>query len=133
MKKPARMFGEVMAHITKKPATHGYPFAPATITPRFRGRVDFISAKCIGCQMCVRVCPAKAIEIPLSKEQPPAPAPVEGQPPAPAKKKFDCLMHLDHCVYCWQCIETCPKQALVETKDFELAHTDRKTLTRHYK
>lgn len=127
MKKPARVFGEVMRHLFKKPATCAYPFEPAHIYPHFRGRIDFDSAKCIGCQICVRVCPSKAIEIPLAKEQPAA---VEGQP---VKKKFECIMHLDHCVYCAQCVESCPKQALIMTQDFELAHVQRKELKRHYK
>jgi len=127
------MFGEVIRHLFKKPATAGYPFKKAVISERFRGRIAFDAPKCIGCQLCVRVCPAKAIEIKLSAEQPKPPAPVEGQPAAPAKRKFDCFMHLDHCVYCAQCVETCPKQALIMTQDFELAHTDRKSLTRHYK
>lgn len=133
MKKPARVFSEVITHLFKKPATCGYPFEKAHIYPNFRGRIDFESAKCIGCQMCVRVCPAKAIEIPLSKEQPPAPAPVEGQPAAPAKKKFDCIMKLDHCVFCAQCVETCPKKALIMTQDFELSSVDKAKLRRHYK
>ncbi len=133
MIKPARVFGEVMRHLFKKPATCAYPFEKAKITERFRGRIDFDSSKCIGCQMCVRVCPAKALEIKLSAEQPPAPVQAEGQPPVPAKRKFDCFMHLDHCVYCAQCVETCPKDALIMTQDFELAHTSRAALTRHYK
>jgi formate hydrogenlyase subunit 6/NADH:ubiquinone oxidoreductase subunit I len=133
MKKPARIFSEVIKHLFKKPATSGYPFTPATPMKDFRGRIDFDSSKCIGCQICVRVCPSKAIEIPLDPHQPPAPAQVEGQPPVAAKKKFDCIMKLDHCVYCWQCAESCPKQALITTQDFELAHTDRKQLRRHYK
>lgn len=133
MKKPARVFSEVIKHLFKKPATSSYPFTPAQPAKNFRGRIDFDSAKCIGCQICVRVCPAKAIEIKLSEVQPPAPAPVEGQPAAPAKKKFDCFMHLDRCVYCWQCAESCPKQALICTQDFELAKIVRKDLLRHYK
>ena len=133
MKKPARVFSEVITHLFKKPATCAYPFEPAKPMPNFRGRIDFDSSKCIGCQMCVRVCPSKAIEIPLSKEQPPAPVAVEGQPAAPAKKKFDCIMKLDHCVYCWQCVETCPKKALIATQDFELASVDKAKLRRHYK
>ena len=131
--KPARMFSEVITHLFKKPFTSRYPFEKAKVTARFRGRIDFDSAKCIGCQMCVRVCPAKAIEIPLSASQP-APAPVaEGQTPVPAKKKFDCIMKLGSCVYCWQCAETCPKQALITTQDFELAQLDPAKLVRHYK
>ncbi len=133
MKIPARVFSEVIKHLFKKPATSSYPFTPAKPAAQFRGRIDFDSSKCIGCQMCVRVCPAKAIEIPLSKEQPPAPVQVEGQPIVPAKKKFDCIMRLGSCVYCWQCAETCPKKALITTQDFELASVNRKELTRHYK
>jgi formate hydrogenlyase subunit 6/NADH:ubiquinone oxidoreductase subunit I len=133
MMKPARVFGEVMRHLFKKPATCSYPFTPAKPHAQFRGRIDFDSAKCIGCQICVRVCPSKAIEIPLSGEQPPAPAQVEGQPAAAARKKFDCIMKLDHCVYCWQCADSCPKQALITTQDFELAQVDKAKLRRHYK
>lgn len=133
MIKPARVFSEVITHLFRKPATCAYPFEKARIFPDFRGRIDFDSSKCIGCQLCVRVCPSKAIEIPLSKDQPAAPVPVEGQPAVPAKKKFDCIMKLDHCVYCAQCVETCPKKALIMTQDFELAHVNRKELRRHYK
>ncbi len=133
MKKPARVFSEVIRHLFKKPATCGYPFQKAFIFPNFRGRIEFDSSKCIGCQMCVRACPAKAIEIPASAQQPPAPVQAEGQPPVAAKKKFDCIMKLDHCVFCSQCVEICPKKALHATQDFELASVDHKALRRHYK
>ena len=133
MANPGRVLGEVLRHIFKKAATTTYPATRAKIMPNFRGRIDFDSSKCIGCQMCVRVCPAKALEIKLSAEQPPAPAQVEGQPPVAAKRKFDCIMHLDRCVFCWQCADTCPKAALIKTQDFELAHTSHKALVRHYK
>ncbi|HBA60786.1 MAG TPA: hypothetical protein DCZ92_08200 [Elusimicrobia bacterium] len=42
-------------------------------------------------------------------------------------------MYLGRCVFCWQCADTCPKDALVKTQDFELASTDRNALLRHYK
>jgi formate hydrogenlyase subunit 6/NADH:ubiquinone oxidoreductase subunit I len=133
MKTPARALGEVLSHLFKKKATCNYPFEKAVVDPRFRGRIAFEADKCIGCRMCIRACPSKAIEITLSAEQP-APAPVPaGEAPAPAKKKFDCLMSLDRCIYCSQCVEVCPKKALISTQDFELAHTDRGTLKRHYK
>jgi len=133
MKKPARALGEVLSNLFMKQATCNYPFEKAVVDARFRGRIAFESDKCIGCKMCVRVCPAKAIEIILSAEQPAAAPVAEGATPVPAKKKFDCIMSLDRCIYCSQCVEICPKKALISTQDFELAHTDRKTLILHYK
>jgi len=133
MQKPARALFEVLGHLFKKKATSNYPFEKAVVDARFRGRIAFESDTCIGCRMCVRVCPAKAIEIILSAEQPPAPAPAaDGTAPVPAKKKFDCLMSLDRCIYCSQCVDVCPKKSLISTQDFELAHTDKKTLKRQY-
>lgn len=133
MQKPARALGEVLKNLFAKKATCNYPFEKAKVDPRFRGRIVFDSSTCIGCKMCVRVCPAKAIDIVLSDEQPPAPAAVEGAAPVPAKKKFDCIMSLDRCIYCAQCVDVCPKKSLKSTQDFELAHTDRKSLKIRYK
>ena len=133
MKKPARALCEVLGHLFKKKATSNYPFEKAVVDARFRGRIAFESDKCIGCKMCVRICPAKAIDIILSAEQPAPAQAAEGAAPVPAKKKFDCIMSLDRCIYCSQCVEICPKKALISTQDFELANTDRKTLIRHYK
>lgn len=132
-KTPGRALFEALRQLFKKPATSTYPFSKAKLQPKYRGRIDFEAEKCIGCKMCVRVCPAKAIDIVLSADQPAAPAAVEGKAPVPAKKKFDCIMNLDRCVYCAQCVEVCPKKALISTDDFELAQLDRKALRRHYK
>jgi len=133
MKKPGRVLYEVLENLFAKKATSNYPFEKAVVDSRFRGRVAFESDKCIGCKMCVRACPSKAIEIILSADQP-APAPVvEGAAPVPAKKKFDCIMSLDRCIYCAQCVDICPKKALISTQDFELASTDRKVFRLHYK
>ena len=57
----------------------------------------------------------------------------EGAAPVPAKKKFDCIMSLDRCIYCSQCVDVCPKKALISTQEFELANTDRKAFRLHYK
>jgi len=133
MKKPARILGEVLGHLFIRKATSNYPFEKAVVDSRYRGKIAFEADKCIGCRMCIRACPAKAIDIQLSADQP-APAPAaEGAAPVPAKKKFDCIMSLDHCIYCAQCVDICPKKALLSTREFELATTDRKAMRLHYK
>ena len=132
MQKPARALGEVLKNLFAEKATCNYPFEKAVVDPRYRGRIAFDPATCIGCRMCVRVCPSKAIEVALSADQPAAPA-ADGTTTVPVKKKFDCIMSLDRCIYCAQCVDVCPKKSLASTRDFELAHTDRKALKLHYK
>jgi len=133
MKKPGRVLGEMIENLFAKKATSNYPFTKAVVDARFRGRITFESDKCIGCKMCVRACPSKAIEIILSADQP-APVPAaEGAAPVPAKKKFDCIMSIDRCIFCSQCVDICPKKALISTTEFELANTDRKAFRLHYK
>jgi formate hydrogenlyase subunit 6/NADH:ubiquinone oxidoreductase subunit I len=131
MKKPLRLFPEAMKNLTKKAATSKYPFEKAKTYPGFRARIVFESEKCIGCKMCMRVCPARAIEIVLSAEQP-APQTAADGSQIPQKKKFDCIMNLDRCIYCAQCVDICPKKALASSPDFELAQFDRKKLKLHY-
>ena len=43
-------------------------------------------------------------------------------------KQFKAIVHLDRCIYCGQCTDSCPRDALKCTKCFELAHFDREKL-----
>jgi formate hydrogenlyase subunit 6/NADH:ubiquinone oxidoreductase subunit I len=78
---------------------------------RFRGKLKFEQIKCIGCFMCVKDCPSKAIEIVKVGE-----------------KVFDAYVYLDRCIYCGQCVDSCPRKALENTKDFELANYNHEAL-----
>lgn len=111
MKKVGKMAPEVLRSLVKKPATERYPFVKVTMPPSFRGRINFIPEKCIGCKMCMRDCPSNAITITKVGD-----------------KRFEALIALDKCVYCAQCVETCPKKALEVTPDYELASLERKNL-----
>lgn len=108
------MAQEVVKSAFKKPATVPYPYQKIDI-PKFRGRIEFIPEKCIGCKMCMRDCPANAIIINKVGD-----------------KKFSADIYLDRCVYCGQCAETCPKKAIEITANYELAalhRADLKTVT----
>ncbi|MCX7641597.1 MAG: 4Fe-4S binding protein [Elusimicrobiales bacterium] len=128
-KKPLRLLPEALRQLRKKPATVKYPFEKANLYPGFRGRIIFDTSKCIGCKMCIRVCPAKAIEIIQIGEE--VKTLEDGK--QIITKKFECIMNLDRCIYCAQCVESCPKKALTATQDFELAQLDRKKLKLNYK
>jgi formate hydrogenlyase subunit 6/NADH:ubiquinone oxidoreductase subunit I len=111
MKRPGRMLSQVMSSVFRKPATYRYPFVKVETVDKFRGKLKFDKEKCIGCMICVRDCPSDAIEIEKIGE-----------------KKYKSIVFLDRCIYCGLCVELCPKDALENTRDFELAHTDRKSL-----
>jgi len=82
------------------------PVEPNQVEQRFRGRVAYDKAKCIGCKVCIKVCPANAIEY-LEDE-----------------KKIQ--IHSDRCCFCAQCTEVCPVNCLAMSDDFLFSSYDRK-------
>lgn len=128
-KKPLRLLPEALRQLKKDPATVKYPFEKAKVYPGFRGRIEFDSSRCIGCRMCMRVCPAKAIEIVQEGEE--TKTLEDGK--QVTVKRFICIMNLDRCIYCAQCVDACPKKALASTSDFELAQLNKENLKRIYK
>jgi len=113
MKLPGKMVSELFKHVMKAPATTEYPFKKIDVPKRFRGQIVFTSENCIGCNICVRDCPADAIVI--SKA-------------AGEEKIFGAAFELDKCIYCAQCVLSCPKKALEISPDFELAQLSRANL-----
>jgi formate hydrogenlyase subunit 6/NADH:ubiquinone oxidoreductase subunit I len=111
MRKPGKMFAEVMRSMVKKPATVLYPFVSVKMPPKFRGKLKFTAPLCIGCKICMRDCPSAAINIRKVGE-----------------KQFEADIDLSKCIYCAQCVDSCPKKALASTEEFELAQLNRASL-----
>jgi formate hydrogenlyase subunit 6/NADH:ubiquinone oxidoreductase subunit I len=86
------MFGEIARSLFRKPATEKYPFERALAPKRFRGLLRYDAEKCTGCQLCVKDCPADAIEI-IAVDKP--------------NKRFIMRYQMDRCTYCAQCVEDC--------------------------
>ena len=103
-----KMIREVLRSAGKKPATVRYPYVKVTMPPEFRGKLVFDPAKCIGCKLCMRDCPAQAIEIVKVGE-----------------KRFEARIDQAKCIACGQCVDSCPKDTLKLTGDFELAQLAR--------
>lgn len=108
---PGKMFPFILKMFFEKPATIQYPSKKANKSKNFRGKLEYDAEKCVGCKMCMRNCPAKAIEIEKV-----------------ADKQFKAYVYLDRCIYCGQCVDSCNRNALKNTRAFELANFDRKNL-----
>ena len=104
MKIPGYFIVEALKNLFKKRATILYPYREVEkihLPEGFRGRIVFHRDKCIGCQLCSRVCPAKAINV-IEDER--------GKRP---------IFLIYRCIYCGQCAEVCPVKAIELSKTFE--------------
>ncbi|MBO8174186.1 MAG: 4Fe-4S binding protein [Thermococcus sp.] len=96
----------VLSNLFRKPATNMFPKTEPVPTPEgFRGKLIYYPDKCVGCKLCVTVCPAGVIEF------------------IPEIKKV--TFWLGRCVFCAQCVDVCPVNALEMSKEFLLATYDK--------
>ena len=79
---------------------------PVETGERFRGRLNYDKSACIGCKLCIKVCPANATEY------------------LPDEKKIQ--IHNDRCCFCAQCTEICPVKCLTMSSEYLISSYDRK-------
>ena len=112
------MLGDVFGSFFKKPVTEMYPFVKTDAPERLRGQLKFDPEKCAGCQLCVKDCPANAIEI-LTVDK--------------VNKKFVMRYHADRCTFCAQCVQSCRFACIaMSNKEWELASANRQPFEVHY-
>ena len=120
------MLPKAFVQMFKKPWTNKFPakYAPSNTTkflenvqagkakiippvetpPGFRGKIQYDKEKCIGCQLCLKVCPSEAIEF------------------KPEEKKIK--IYLARCTFCSQCNDICPTNCLSMSNEFLLADSN---------
>lgn len=135
------MLREILVQVVKKPATNLFPAArlPKTITGfleqvnkgkavltppvetpvGMRGKLVYDRSLCNGCSLCMRVCPSHAIELVTY----PVPPVKEGEDKPRAEKRI--RIYVSSCIFCGQCIDICPKNAITQSSEFLLATEDR--------
>jgi len=104
---PGKILNLVLRSLVKKPVTSRYPAEKLNMADKYRGKLKFYPELCIGCKLCMRDCPSNAITIKKVGE-----------------KQFVAELDLGKCIYCGQCVDTCPKKALETTNNVELAQLD---------
>ena len=105
------MLGDIGRSLFKKPATEFYPFIKKGTPERLRGALNFDAGKCTGCKICVRDCPANAVEIHVIDK---------------ATKRFVLRFYSDRCTFCAQCVVSCNFDSLgMSHEQWELAALSR--------
>ena len=117
--KIASMLNDVFLSLWKRPFTERYPYKVRPAPARLRGKLLWDQGKCKGCMLCVRDCPARAIEIDVTDR---------------AARKYVFHYHIDRCIYCAQCVASCKEDALsMSSVLYHLASTDKATFTEVYR
>lgn len=103
----AGMLRDILGSLFKRPVTEFYPFERTTPPERLRGKLVWDPAKCTGCGLCIKDCPANALELVVIDKK---------------AKKFVMRYHADRCTYCSQCVENCRFECIeMSDSDWELA------------
>ncbi len=105
-------------------AKSGQPDEKREKVPRAHGRhvlnrYEDGMEKCIGCELCAGVCPAKCIYVRGADNDP-------DDPTSPGER-FGFVYEINYlrCIHCDLCVEACPTQAITESKLFEFSFSNR--------
>ena len=122
--KPLAGFGVTFRQMFKKRVTNEYPYTMREKPQRFHGRhvlnryPDGME-KCIGCELCAGVCPARCIYV-RGADNPP------DEPVSPGERfGFVYDINMLRCIFCGLCVEACPTEAITMTHLFEMSVSDR--------
>lgn len=112
------MLRDVFGAVFQSPVTQVYPFEAEAIPDSLRGKLHWTPEGCTGCMLCVKDCPADAIQlITIDK----------------AAKRFVLEYHTDRCIFCGQCVQSCRFDLLeLSHETWELASESRSGFTVFY-
>src|SRR4051812_49168321 len=117
-------FKVTMSQVFRPRVTIPYPQKKRPKPLRFHGRhvmnkYEDGMEKCIGCELCAGVCPARCIYV-RGADNPP------DNPVSPGERYgFVYEINYLRCIHCDLCVEACPTEAITETKLFEFSFTNR--------
>ena len=119
-----RGFAVTFRKMFEKRVTTSYPADKRPKPARLHGRhvlnrYEDGMEKCIGCELCAGVCPARCIYV-RGADNPP------DEPVSPGERYgFVYEINYLRCIHCDLCVEACPTEAITESKLFEFSFTNR--------
>ena len=122
-----RGLGIVGRYFFRRPITVRYPEVKPTVFKRFKGRHHLTlwadgMERCVGCELCVIVCPSQSIFV-RAKENDPLHPTSKGE-----RYAEDFQINMLRCIFCGFCEEACPTGAIVLGHEYELSGYTRESL-----
>ncbi len=95
-----------LSRALKPPMTLMYPDVVEELPEGYRGVIAYRYERCVGCGLCARICPARAIK--MYK--------------VPGDKRMRPGYDMTRCIFCGFCVDVCPVNALEHTKIHDKAY-----------
>ncbi len=112
------MLSDTLRSLFKRPITQQYPFVKLSTPEHLRGKLTFENTGCTGCGLCVKDCPAIALELIVNDKK---------------AKRFVFRYHEDRCTYCGQCVQSCRFNCLnMGGEAWELASVSKEPFTIYF-
>ena len=109
------MEDDMFRNLKEKPVTIQFPYEHVEPVEGVRAKVSWDIDKCIGCRLCVMICPGNAIQLVGRGRQ--------------AEIKYN----VGRCILCGECVDVCPTKAIYATKEFELVFNNRRGMITHFR
>ena len=114
-------------YLFRRPVTTQYPDEKTKVEHRFKGRHWLTryaddTERCVGCELCVIVCPSQAIYVKAAENTP------EHQVSKGERYAEDFQINMLRCIFCGFCEEACPTGAIVLGHEYELAGYTRESM-----
>lgn len=111
-----------------------YPTERMALPVGYRGKNEVVWERCIGCELCARICPNQCIEMEVFSEDRllDIPEPLRGPHRSTQDEKKNRItrpaVNFARCMFCGNCEEYCPTGAMRMTDYYELADYTREAL-----
>lgn len=112
------MFKDILFGLVHEPATVAYPDPQADNPERLRGQLHWNPEGCTACQLCVKDCPANALELFVIDKD---------------SKQFVLRYDASRCIYCSQCVQNCRFNCIqLSSDEWSLTADNRACFTKYY-
>lgn len=115
IRRPGMIAAMAAGFLFKKPATIIKSTDGPGIDKNYRGKLKYDPTDCIDCKLCQRDCPANAITVINEGTK--------------DDKKMKIILNTGHCIFCCQCVDSCPKDCLSCSQDIYLSKFNKDDLT----